>query len=274
MYSRELQFIDTQEKAYLLGLFYSDGSVGENQTQCRITLRECDFSLLLHLKQLFPFFYIHSYESKNQFELGNYNQWLKEDLINNGCLPKKSTINRNNLHVPPLDDTLLRHFIRGYFDGDGGCTVSNITSNKKTQKRVYIYSASYYLLKEIQEILSINKIQTCSLPIIDLSENVKVYKLTIKTNSYKTFYDFLYLDSTIYMKRKIDKFTFIINNTNFFIRKPTKKCIFCTSLNTVCNGISYTPIKLQRYLCKDCQKIFTAPLNSNIQSAEGELLED
>ena len=35
MYNRELQSIDTQEKAYLLGLFYADGNVGINQTQCR-----------------------------------------------------------------------------------------------------------------------------------------------------------------------------------------------------------------------------------------------
>lgn len=40
MYNRELQSIDTQEKAYLLGLFYADGNVGINQTDSNDTV--CD----------------------------------------------------------------------------------------------------------------------------------------------------------------------------------------------------------------------------------------
>lgn len=49
MYNRELQSIDTQEKAYLLGLFYADGNVGINQTQCRIELKLEDKELIFHL---------------------------------------------------------------------------------------------------------------------------------------------------------------------------------------------------------------------------------
>lgn len=54
MYNRELQSIDTQEKAYLLGLFYADGNVGINQTQCRIELKLEDKELIFHLQKLFP----------------------------------------------------------------------------------------------------------------------------------------------------------------------------------------------------------------------------
>ena len=59
MYNRELQVINTQEKAYLLGLFYADGNVGLNQSQCRIEVSLKDKDLIFHLKELFPFFYIH-----------------------------------------------------------------------------------------------------------------------------------------------------------------------------------------------------------------------
>lgn len=131
MYNRELQSIDTQEKAYLLGLFYADGNVGINQTQCRIELKLEDKELIFHLQKLFPFFYIH-YDRGTKIELGNYQKTLKEDLVFNGCLPRKSFENKENIHMPDINKDLIRHFIRGYFDGDGGCTLSY--SNNKTQK--------------------------------------------------------------------------------------------------------------------------------------------
>lgn len=48
---------------------------------------------------------------------------------------------------------------------------------------------------------------------------------------------------------------------------------FCGSTNTVCDGYNYYKVKRQRYLCKECKKHFTAPINSNVNSGEGELLE-
>lgn len=134
MYNRELSIIDTQEKAYLLGLFYADGNIGLNQTQCRIDLSLGDKELIFKLKELFPFFYIH-YDRGSKIELGNYCKDLKKDLISNGCLPRKSFDNRNNLHIPNIEDSLIPHFIRGYFDGDGGCTLS---TKKLKYKKEYI----------------------------------------------------------------------------------------------------------------------------------------
>lgn len=105
MYNRELQSIDTQEKAYLLGLFYADGNVGINQTQCRIELKLEDKELIFHLQKLFPFFYIH-YDRGTKIELGNYQKTLKEDLVFNGCLPRKSFENKENIHMPDINKDL------------------------------------------------------------------------------------------------------------------------------------------------------------------------
>ena len=263
MYNRELQDIDTQEKAYLLGLFYSDGNVGLNQSQCRIELKLEDKDLIFQLQKLFPFFYIH-YDRGTKIELGCYIKTLKVDLITNGCLPRKSFENSENLHIPSIRKGLVRHFIRGYFDGDGGCTLSY--SGRKNQKRVYIYSASINFLKEVQEELFHNNIIT-SLQIIN-----EVGKLTISTYSYKSFYSYLYTDCTIFMKRKLDKFKQILS-TEFLIPKETPPCKFCNSPNTVCDGYDYYKVKKQRYLCKTCKRHFTAPVISNSNSGEGELLE-
>lgn len=263
MYNRELQFIDTQEKAYLLGLFYSDGNVGVNQTQCRIELKLEDKELIFNLQKLFPFFYIH-YDRGIKIELGNYSKKLKEDLIFNGCLPRKSFENKDNLHIPTIDNSIIRHFIRGYFDGDGGCTLT--ISGEKTQKRVYIYSASIPFLKEIKEFLASNMILS------KVKTYNKIGKLEISTSSYNEFYSLLYEDSTIFMDRKERKYREILR-TSFFVQKVTPPCKFCGSTNTVCDGYSYYKVKKQRYLCKECKKYFTAPISSNTNSGEGELLE-
>lgn len=263
MYNRELQRIDTQEKAYLLGLFYADGNIGENQTQCRIELKLEDKDLIFYLQELFPFFYVH-YDRGTKIELGNYQKALKEDLIINGCLPRKSFENKENIHIPNISKLLIRHFIRGYFDGNGGCTLS--CSKGKTQKRIYIYSVSIQFLEEVKVELENNNI------ISEISVANNVGKLTIITNSYTNFYSYLYVDSTVLMDRKISKFNQILS-TSFFIQKDSISCKFCSSNNTVCDGYNYYKVKKQRYLCKTCKRHFTAPISSNINSGGDELLE-
>lgn len=258
MYNRELKVIDTQEKAYLLGLFYSDGNIGNNQTQCRLELSLNDRDLVFHLKELFPFFYIH-YDRGTKIELGNYSKTLKEDLISNGCLPRKSFENRNNLHIPNISEDLIPHFIRGYFDGDGGCTLS--TQKSKIQKRVYIYSASLPLINEIEEFMKSKGIIFNN--IIQSGKNIPVYKSTPSTKSYSNYYNFLYNDATIFMQRKKEVFDKILNTT-FFTQKESIPCKFCGSQDTVCDGFTYYKVKRQNYLCKSCKKHFTAPLDSNI----------
>ena len=54
-----------------------------------------------------------------------YSKKLVTDLINVGCYPNKSLTlkfpNTNYFNDP----SLIRHFIRGYFDGDGSAFISN-----------------------------------------------------------------------------------------------------------------------------------------------------
>lgn len=57
MYNRELQSIDNQEKAYLLGLFYADGNVGLNQMfiwiERKVNLTKFYLQISLYKKALF-----------------------------------------------------------------------------------------------------------------------------------------------------------------------------------------------------------------------------
>jgi intein/homing endonuclease len=260
MYKNELQIIDSKEKAYLLGLFYSDGSLGNNIKQSRITLKNVDRDIIIFLHNKFHFFNLYENPKKNQIELNSCKKEVYFDLLNNGCYPRKSFENKNLLRLPQINE-LIPHFIRGYFDGDGGCSLS--ISKKKIQKRVYIYSVSKLFLEETSNYLIQKGINNTITKTISNSSTIMVYKLSINTNSYERFYNFLYNDcGEFFIKRKQDLYLEILN-TNFFIKKDNIPCVFCNSINTVCDGFSKYKIQKQRYLCKNCNRHFTAPLLSN-----------
>jgi len=102
-----------------------------------------------------------------------------------------------------LDENLDNHFIRGYFDGDG-C----VTFNKANKYLQISFCGTESLLLGIQNIL----IDKCGLNKVKMytrypkrNNNTRSLMYSGKQNSIK-FYNFLYQDSTLYMKRKKDKF--------------------------------------------------------------------
>lgn len=264
IYNNELQTIDNQNKAYLLGLFYADGNISKNQHHTKLYLK--DKELIDKLKLEYPFFNYYSREN-SLFGIQSGKKEVRNHFILNGCLPDKSVSNKENLKLP-FRNEFTNHFIRGYFDGDGGCTLTN--SGNKVQKRVYLYSASYDFLIEIKDYLYCFKIK-CS-----ITKTNSIYKLTILSDSYIKFYDFIYRDSIIYMNRKKELFSKLLD-TKFFIQKEAPECKFCNSRNTVYNGnYTYKGVIKPRILCKDCNNNFiiqSAPCSSNITSGEDELLE-
>ncbi len=117
--------IDTEEKAYILGMFYSDGCV-DNIGKMRIQLQSEDKYLLEKIAKIMnydgPMYHINPPKRfphrKHQDCLSINRKKLADQLINTGCVPNKSLI----LKFPKKDivsDNLVRHFVRGYFDGDG-----------------------------------------------------------------------------------------------------------------------------------------------------------
>ena len=116
------------------------------------------------------------------------------------------------MHVPNIPKNLIRHFIRGYFDGDG-----TIFMDRKYYKS-NICSICKNFLKELQDILTENNIESRinvekrSNKIIKTpqgkSTNCKdMYRLYVsKQTEIIKFKDFMYRNSTIYLQRKYNKF--------------------------------------------------------------------
>jgi hypothetical protein len=201
--------IDTEEKAYWLGFLYADGYVrihkgrsGELRLKLKRTDKHHIEKFNLCLSSNYPVkdgtSTVHNVKSFNSF-LSIYNTKMVKDLMNIGCVNKKSFI----VEMPNIYEDLIRHFIRGYFDGDGWFSVrSNFQS-----PNFGICSGSEKIIKQIFDILEENDI-ICRM-IKDRVSRV----MCSKKQYMLLLYNYLYKDSTIFLGRKFDKFNGYINNS-------------------------------------------------------------
>lgn len=191
--------VDSQNKAYILGLLYADGNVGKNNNVIQISLAENDVhilkSILTELESDYPLTFI-PYNSKNenwqnQFSLHITNKYMHDSLIEKGLVPNKSLI----LKYPDfLSDDLHRHFIRGYLDGDGHIS--------KSEKRISIVGTETFcctVADILGRVLNIH----CSISSRKGKENVSTRTLGIAGgNQTKRFLDWIYTDSNLFLHRK------------------------------------------------------------------------
>jgi len=216
--------IDTIDKAYFLGLLYADGWVSNSKSRGK----EFGIGLIdLKILEIFSSYLqsnhpIRPCKKKKQHHSQGYNlsiirDKLHDDLINLGCILKKSLILKfpNEKQVPC---ELLSHFIRGYFDGDGCIFVK--TYNKAS---VQIAGTEHFLKGIKFELDNVN-----------ISSNIRkaknIYMLYFSgTNNIKKFYNFIYIEKkNIYFERKFQKFEDlfkeqIIRLSNKF-QRSNKKC--------------------------------------------------
>ena len=111
--------IDTEEKAYILGFLYADGYNSDKQVV--ITQLEQDVDILEKINKALNANNqikrkLQSTNNKTVCQLCYSSIDMCTDLTNLGCFRNKSLA----CTFPTfLDKSLIRHFIRGYFDGDG-----------------------------------------------------------------------------------------------------------------------------------------------------------
>ena len=112
--------------------------------------------------------------------------------------------------LPNIDKSLIRHFIRGYFDGDGCFCESNSSSfyNKiNGDVKKYSYKSGTWsligtepFLKLLENYLGFHCTYSNS-----KTKEMKYLSISGKTNLNK-LYEFLYKDSNLYLTRKHNKF--------------------------------------------------------------------
>lgn len=117
--------IDDSDSAYWLGLLYADGNIRKDKNEISLCLKAQDLQTIkdfhnycnnnntireqkAHKNNKTYLSYVSSFSSKE----------VKENLINKGCVPKKSLV----LKFPTEAQVPLKYiydFLRGYIDGDG-----------------------------------------------------------------------------------------------------------------------------------------------------------
>lgn len=272
MYNNELKNIDSPEKAYLLGLFYSDGCIHSNNGSyyASIVLHEDDKYLLDVIVSKFPFFRL-SKMANHAWSILCSKKDIVEDLKANGMLFRKSTDNKELLRLPNLGKTLIHHFIRGYFDGDG-----SVYRQKLGNTKFEIGGTGFGLITDLVKALYDNKITvniTCKYSETGLRDHDYYVLYASSDKVSKQFADYIYRDcGDLYMKRKYEKLYY----TPTYNRTERLICPICSGTDTVRLGTRQMLHGLMlRGKCKDCNKQFsiTAPQGSNTLSGEGELLE-
>lgn len=198
--------IDTEWKAYFLGLFCADGCV--NKRNIEITLQTSDSYILKKLSSFIypdnapPLFYKKPYSKKykngvtinssGSARLTVCNKNIYADIANLGIARQKSL----TLNFPTaIPDNLLHHFVRGYFDGDGGVRVSNnshalyiLASNN------FCNSLSKFLIKKTNVKSKIEK-----------KGKISVIKIT-NAKDILILYTYMYQNATFFLDRKQNRF--------------------------------------------------------------------
>lgn len=206
--------INTEDKAYWLGFLYADGCVSSSTAAISLDLKSADIEHLIKFQEYLqarnnPRLQITEKYNRCRFIVGN--KLFHDNLVKLGCTPRKSL----TLKFPTfISDDLIRHFIRGYFDGDGTISYSCMKDNKVTISCAVIGTKEF--LEGMADVLLKYGITGTSKLLHPDSKNS--YNMSFsKTNSVKLSI-ILYSQSTIYLTRKYKRYEFFRNN-NFAVQK-------------------------------------------------------
>jgi len=255
-YKNELRIIDSEQKSYFLGMLFADGVM---TIENAVKLSLIDEQIINDLALLFPFFNKGNFDyskynlnAKIQYSLSKKSEELQKDLINNGLQFRKSTENLNTIKIPNINNQLIPHFIRGYFDGNGSIS---IPSRRPNLRRIEICSTSITFIEDIKNYLLLNSIN-CPILREKKSTNTSLFLLEwVNSEDTIKLREFLYKDATVFLKRKkelFDSFTIVDKTDN------NPKCV--CGQNLVKNGKRQMAKGLMlRYKCERCNKNYTFP---------------
>lgn len=192
--------INSEDKAYFLGLLFADGYNLYKENKLVLQLHEQDIDILNKFKKALktnkPFKEIKKNKTK-YIRLSINSKIICEALNRLGCIQAKTF---KILFPKNLKENLFKHFIRGYFDGDGNIYIDkkgqpefSLTGNKKFINKIHKY---------LCKILKLNQIK------IKKKNNSYTMRFRGK-NVCKIIYDYLYLNSNYFMERKFQKFSTI-----------------------------------------------------------------
>ena len=203
--------IDTETKAYFLGLLFADGHVGSNN-EIILYLKDIGntyYVLNVLIKELESNIKIKRMDTKNKEGCFKSNSFFYKLNMSNKCLNnalkqhgvgnhKKSS--RFEIPKDVLSNNLENHFIRGLFDGDGSVYLKN--KNKPTPQKTVSFLANPSLLLQIKHILE-KELKLNNVQIRKSYNSDKISELRYGgNNQVQRISNYLYSNANIYLSHK------------------------------------------------------------------------
>lgn len=200
--------IDSEEKAYWLGFIFADGYISSSPLREEVkSVYQFELSLgIKDIEHLNKFKIFVDYEkdviidgNRCRFVVSNKHLWTVLNEL--GCTPNKSL----SLTFPIIPQNLIRHFIRGYFDGDGcisryvhnTCITPHIEllGTKQMLEQVLLYSGIHAKYKH------------------DKRHSEETWSLEWSKQEGIDFINYLYQNCSIYLNRKYELYQFFKNGS-------------------------------------------------------------
>jgi DNA-binding CsgD family transcriptional regulator len=221
--------INCEENAYFLGLLYADGSVQikNNAYTTTLKLKSDDQIIIEKFRNIMspssPVKITTNKGSPTTYSYFRINQKeISDQLEDLGCVPNKSLILEFPTKVPA---NLIKHFLRGYSDGDG-TIYKNKFKNKKTINTIWKIISTKQFCQHTAQILKEKLGVNCSQPLSSPKTNQITTTLWVGgNNQVEKVLDWLYGDATIYLPRKYEKYL------EFKRTRANKPYIECKRLN-------------------------------------------
>ena len=202
--------IDTEEKAYWLGFLFADGYISSDSGEANNTYRIEICLALIDTGHLFKFesfvgskeprVRVYNYKDQNgkdkqhaKWFISNKHLW--ETLNSHGCTPRKSL----TLEFPNINPELKRHFVRGYFDGDGSFGLYG-TKGLFGELQVSCVGTEDMISNLFIDVEAYTNIYHHK------GHNEKTLTINSSASSAKSILDYMYKNSTIYLDRKFNKY--------------------------------------------------------------------
>lgn len=219
--------VTSEIQAYLLGFIYADGNVSSDRYFLNIHVTESDKYIIdLFMQYISPDakLYINKgstfisrgkeYTSKPSIKLTIGSSIIVKDLENLGVCSRKTW---EELHIPKIPKKLIKHFIRGYFDGDGcftGCitppNIKNREKNPRLRMSWQIECKRDEILKDFKYFIE-KEVEGITLNINYLRRNDMYRLCTASVKTCKKLFDYFYDNSNFFYRRKFNIFNYYVN---------------------------------------------------------------
>ena len=201
--------IDTEEKAYWLGFIYADGNISDMKSYLKksgkyvyrieVSLMASDINHLNKLKDFLGYEKeIKISKAGNRHErcrlyFNDKHMWHRLNEI--GCTPVKSLALKFPEKSIFKTDELIRHFIRGYVDGDGCISYCDKAHTAMTLRIL----GTKHFLENMQYNIPLEKDNK-------ITKKDNIYEVTFQRGRGVYVCNFLYKNCEVYLERKLNRY--------------------------------------------------------------------